>query len=254
MQVEGKAAVVTGASSGVGQATAIALAERGCAVLINYLNTEAAAEETACNIRDAGGQAITFRADVADDAQCRAMIDAAVAQFGRLDILVNSAGYTRFIAHTDLEAVTDDDWDRIMRTNVKGAFQCARAAKEPMLASGGGEIVNVTSVAGITGRGSSIPYTASKAAMINLTITLARVLAPQIRVNSVAPGFIEGRWTERGLGEAYEGTRKRMERVSPLSKNCQPADVAESILGVIAGPDLVTGQTIVIDGGWMVAK
>ncbi|MCG8584080.1 MAG: glucose 1-dehydrogenase [Pirellulales bacterium] len=254
MQIKDKAAVVTGASSGVGQATAIALAKQGCAVLVNYFNSEQAAEETVEQINAEGGRAIAFRADVAEDAQCRAMIDAAVAEFGRLDVLVNNAGYTRFIAHTDLEAVTDDDWDRIWRTNVKGAFQCARAAKQAMIDSGGGEIVNVTSVAGISGRGSSIPYTASKAAMINMTVTLARVFAPTVRVNSVAPGFIEGRWTEKGLGEAYQGTKKRMERVSPLGRVCTPEDVAESILGVITGSDLVTGQTIVIDGGWMVAK
>jgi 3-oxoacyl-[acyl-carrier protein] reductase len=254
MEVSDKAAIVTGASSGVGQATALALAGQGCAVLVNYLNSESAAEQTAQSICDAGGKAIAFRADVSQDADCRAMVAAATDAFGRLDVLVNNAGYTRFIAHPDLDAVTDDDWDRIMRTNVKGSFQCARAARDPMIESGGGEIINVSSVAGISGRGSCIPYTASKAAIINMTVTLARVLAPNIRVNSIAPGFIAGRWTEQGLGEAYEATKKRMARVSPLGDVCTPEDVAEAILGTITGSDMITGQTIVIDGGWMVAK
>lgn len=254
MDVEGKAALVTGASSGIGRAAAEALAARGCAVVVNYLQSEDAAGEIVEQIRAAGGKAEAVRGDVAEDDDCCSLVRATVDAFGRLDVLVCNAGYTRFIAHPDLEEVNDDDWDRVMRTNVKGAFQCARAAREYLIADGGGEIVNVSSVAGINGRGSSIPYTASKAAMLNLTTTLSRVMAPHVRVNAVAPGFVAGRWTQRGLGDAYEATKKRFERTLPLGRVCTPEDVADAILSIVTGSDMVTGQTLIVDGGWSVAK
>jgi 3-oxoacyl-[acyl-carrier protein] reductase len=150
--------------------------------------------------------------------------------------------------------VTDADWDRILSVNVKGPFQCARAAKEPMLASGGGAIINVASVAGIAAVGSSIPYAASKAALINMTISLARVLAPKIRVNAVAPGFITGRWLEKGLGPAYDMVKKSVEQRSALQRVCDPDDVAAVVMNLIASSDLVTGQTIVCDGGMLIPQ
>ena len=193
MEVEGKAAIITGGGTGVGRATALALARLGCSVLVNYSRSREEAEKTAAELTGLGVRAIAQQGDVAQDSACRALVETAVREFGRLDILVNNAATTVFIPHDELERVTDEDWDRLMRVNVKGPFQCSRAARGPLEASGSGEIVNISSVAGIAGVGSSIPYCASKSALNILTLALARVLAPKIRVNGVAPGAIQGR-------------------------------------------------------------
>jgi 3-oxoacyl-[acyl-carrier protein] reductase len=252
MNVEGKAAIITGGGTGVGRATALELARRGCAVLVNYSRSKDDAERTAADARAFGVRAAAFHGDVADDRACRAMVESAVSEFGRLDVLVQSAGTTVFVPHPDLEGVKDEDWDRILGVNLKGAFQCARAAKAAMLASGGGEIVNVSSVSGIAAMGSSIPYCASKAALNNLTVALARALAPQIRVNAVAPGFITGRWLEQGLGAAYDVVKQAAERRAPLGRVSTPEDVAAAIVSLITGSDMVTGQILVCDGGMLI--
>ncbi|MBI3425679.1 MAG: SDR family oxidoreductase [Acidobacteria bacterium] len=250
MEIAGKAAVVTGGGTGVGRATALELARRGCAVLINYSRSKAEAEETAAAVTACGVHGVAVQADVTDDAACRRMIDRAVQEFGRLDVLVNNAGTTSFIKHADLEAVTAEDWQRILGTNLLGPFQCARAARAALLAAGNGEIVNVSSIAGLAGTGSSIPYCASKAALNNLTVTLARVFAPTVRVNAVAPGFITGRWLQEGLGEvAYEATKQKVEQQVLLQRVCIPEDVAAAILNIITGPDLMTGQVLALEGG-----
>ncbi len=253
MDVEGKAAIVTGGGTGVGRATALRLAGLGCSVLINYSRSKREAEETAAEVPSRGVGAVVVEADVADDASCRSMAEQAVEAFGRLDVLVNNAGTTSFIPHAELERVSDADWDRVLAVNLKGPFQCARAAKAAMERSGGGEIVNVSSVAGIAGVGSSIPYCASKAALNNLTVTLARVMAPAIRVNAVAPGFITGRWLQGGLGAAYDAVKSAMEARAPLGRVSDPDDVAEAIISLITGSDLVTGQVLVCDGGMLIA-
>ncbi len=253
MELRGMAAVVTGASSGVGRATALELARRGCDVLVNYCRSREDAKQVVAEAEALGVRARAFEADVADDSACRAMIAAAAEAFGRLDVLVNSAGTTTFIAHNDLERVTDADWDRIMSVNLKGPFQCIRAAQPWLQASSAGCVVNVASIAGIAGTGSSIPYAASKAALINMTISLARALGPKIRVNAVAPGFISGRWLEQGLGRAYDVIKQRCESTTPLRAVCAPEDVAEAILSLIAGSQRITGQTLVVDAGMTIA-
>jgi len=254
MNVEGKGAVVTGGGTGVGRATALDLAGRGCAVLINYSRSKDEAEQTAADIRALGVRGVAVQADVADDAACRAMIETAVRELGRLDVLVNNAGTTRFIPHDRLEDVKTEDWERIFAVNLHGPFQCARAAAAAIRAGGGeGEIVNVASVAGIAAMGSSIPYCASKAALLNMTVALARVLAPKIRVNAVAPGFIEGRWLRGGLGANYDAALKLYEDKLPLGRVCQPEDVSAAIVSLITGSDTVTGQTIVCDSGMLIA-
>jgi 3-oxoacyl-[acyl-carrier protein] reductase len=253
MQLQGKAAIVTGSASGVGRATALQLAKRGCAVLVNYSKSQDAAEGVVAELKALGVDAIAVRANVAEDADCRAMVAKAVETFGRLDVLVNNAGTTRFINHNDLEAVNPEDWDLLMGVNVRGAFQCIRAARQPLEASGQGNIVNVSSIAGLRAIGSSVPYCASKAALNNLTMSMARVLAPKIRVNAVAPAFIEGEWLKQGLGPAYEPTKKYWEGRAVLGKVCRPEDVADAILAFIEGSELVTGQILPIEGGQMLA-
>ena len=252
MQVEGKAAIITGGGTGVGRATALKLGRLGCSVLVNYRSSRDEAQQTAEDIGALGVKAVAFQADVADDTACRATVEAALEAFGRLDVLVNNAGTTRFIAHTDLEAVQADDWDQIMAVNLRGPFQCARAARAALATDGGGEIVNVSSVAGLRAIGSSIPYCASKAALNNLTLTLARSLAPEIRVNAVAPSFITGRWLKEGLGPAYEPVKAAIEEKTPLGRVCDPDDVADAIVGLVTGSDLVTGQILACEGGALV--
>ena len=248
MEIKGKAAVVTGSSRGVGRATALAFAKEGCSVAVNYSRSKEEAEETAQQVHAMGVEVICLQGDVSEDQACRELMSTAADAFGRLDILVNNAGVTQFIAHEDLDKVRKKHWDQILGINVVGPFQCARAAQFFIQQSGGGEIVNVTSIAGITGRGSSIPYSASKAALLVMTKSLARVMGPDIRVNSVAPGFIDGHWLRKGLGSDYEKFKEMREGQSALGKICGPEDVADAILSIIAGSDLVTGQTIVCDG------
>ena len=253
MQLQGKAAIVTGSGTGVGRATALKLAKRGCSVLINYSRSRTAAESVQAEVEALGVKAIAVRADVAEDVDCRAMVAAALDAFGRLDVLVNNAGTTKFINHADLDAVNPEDWDRIMAVNLRGPFQCIRAAREALQASGQGAVVNVSSIAGLRAIGSSVPYCASKAALNNLTLSMARVLAPKVRVNAVAPAFIEGEWLKEGLGAAYDKTKAYWESKAVLGKVCTPDDVADVILGLIEGADLVTGQIIPIEGGQMLA-
>lgn len=254
MQLKDKVAIITGGGTGIGQACSLALARQGCRVVINYSRSQSEAEATAKEVERLGAKAICFQADVSDDAQCKALTDAAVSAFGRLDILINSAGYTKFIPHNSLDDVAIEDWDRIFAVNVRGPFQVARAVKSAMLAGGGGAIVNISSIAAYLGSGSSVPYCASKAALNNLTIALARALAPKIRVVGVAPGFVTGRWLEQGLGRAYERTKRGFEESLPLGQVCTPESVADAVLGLLTGSDLVTGQTLVCDGGMMIAK
>ncbi|MEK6260478.1 MAG: SDR family NAD(P)-dependent oxidoreductase, partial [Planctomycetota bacterium] len=196
MSMQNKVAIVTGGGTGVGRATSLALARLGCHVVVNYSRSRNEAEATVQEIAALGCRALAVQADVADDPACRLMVGTTLTAFGRVDILVNCAGITEFIPFQDLDAVSDETWERLYKVNVVGAFHCARAVREPMLAAGGGVIINVSSVAAQLGQGSSIPYCCTKAALDNLTVSLARTLAPQIRVNGLAPGFIEGRWTQ----------------------------------------------------------
>lgn len=249
MELEGKAAIVTGSSSGVGRSTALRLAELGCAVAINYSRSSEAAEKVAAEVESKGAKVIVVKANVAQNEDCLALVDAATKAFGRLDVLVNNAGVTRFVPHANLDDVPDDAWDEIFSVNLKGPFQCTRAARHALAASGSGEVVMTSSVAGLSGIGSSIPYCASKAALNNMTVTLARVLGPEIRVNAVAPGFIDGEWLAEGLGPAYQPIKQAMLDKSPLNRVCTPEDVTDAILSLITGSDLVTGHVLPVEGG-----
>lgn len=244
MKLTDKVALVTGGGTGIGRAAALALAREGAAVGVNYSRSGAEAEDTAREIRGLPARAIAIKADVASDQQARAMIEKVVGEFGRLDVLVNSAGWTRYVPLHDLEGLTEDDWDRCMAVNVKGIFFCVRAAAPEMRKVGSGCVVNVASIAGIMGIGSSAAYCASKAAVICLTKSLARGLAPEIRVNSVAPGFVDTRWTE-----GWDEFRERSRSNTPMLRVAAAGDVAEVILGLVTGAGFVTGQTIPVDGG-----
>jgi 3-oxoacyl-[acyl-carrier protein] reductase len=249
MRLSGKAAIVTGSATGVGRETALALAREGCGVLINYTKSKAEAEETFAAVRELGVPTVLFAGDVSRDEDCRAMAKAAEAQLGRIDILVNNAGTTAFVPHGDLEAVKPEDFTRIMSVNLQGPFQMVRACRAALEAHGSGSVVNVSSVAGIRGLGSSIPYCASKAALNNMTVTLARALAPKIRVNAVAPGFITGRWLQGGLGDKYEAFLEQNRKRTPMGRVCDPEDVAAAILSFVTGSQLVTGHIMPVEGG-----
>lgn len=254
MDLSGKAAIVTGSSTGVGRETALLLARRGCSVLVNYAHSQGEAEKTASGVEELGAKVVLCKADVSDDAACVAMVDEAVSAFGRLDILVNNAGTTTFVPHANLDDLSGDDWDKILGVNLEGAFFCSRAAVPALRKAGGGEIVMTSSVAGIAGTGSSIAYCASKAGVNNLTVTLARVLGPdKIRVNAVAPGFIAGSWLEQGLGPAYPAIKKAVEDKTPLGAVATPEEVARVIVDLMAGSDLITGHVIPVEAGMLIA-
>lgn len=254
MQLEGRAAIVTGGGTGVGRATSLRLAALGCSVLVNYSRSRDAAEAVAAEVEKRGVKALAFQTDVSVDAQCRAMAAAADRCFGRLDVLVNNAGTTTFIPHADLEAVDEEAWSRLFAVNVMGPFQCTRATQKLLRAGEGGEVVMTSSVAGLIATGSSIPYCASKAALNNLTVSLARVLGPEVRVNAVAPGFIDGDWLHQGLGAAFEPIKASMEARSPLGRVSKAKDVADAIVGLITGSDLITGHVLPVEGGILVNR
>jgi 3-oxoacyl-[acyl-carrier protein] reductase len=243
MKLEGTVALVTGGGTGIGRAACLGLAREGAAVAVNYSRSEVEAEATASEIRAAGGRAVTVQADVSDNAAVEAMVRRVVEEWGRLDLLVNNAGTTYFVEHAELDALTEEMWDRMLAVNLKGAFFCCRAAVRVMRRQGAGRIVNVASVAGLTGRGSSIGYCASKAGMISVTKSLALALAPEILVNAVAPGFVETRWTA-----GRDEFRARNLAATPLERVATPEDVADAIL-YLAKTDFVTGQVLTVDGG-----
>ena len=238
-----KAVLITGSATGAGRAIAIRFAREGYAVAINYSRSEQEARETLARVEECGVQALLCKATVADDKQVRDMVDRCHKEFGGLDVLVNNAGTTHFIAHTDLEAVSDTIWDDIFQVNLKGAFYAARAAL-PLLQARRGCIVNISSVAGLQGHGSSIPYSASKAAMNCMTQSLARAFAPEVRVNAVAPGPIDTRWL-RG----HEDHVAKAIAQTPLKRAATPDDVADVVWFLAAGTSLMTGQVVVVDGG-----
>ena len=250
MDMEGGVAIVTGSSSGVGAACARQFAELGAHVVVNYANNEAGAQATASACQALGVETIVLRADVAADDDCRRMVDAAVQKWGRVDALVNNAGTTKFCAHDDLEGLSAADFQHIYGVNTIGAFQMTRAVVPHMKRGGRGAIVNVASVAGIMGVGSSIAYAASKGALITMTLSLARVLGPEVRVNVVCPGFIQGDWLEAGLGkDRYDRAKAALEASAPLRVTATADSVAQAILYFVVGADIVTGESLILDGG-----
>jgi 3-oxoacyl-[acyl-carrier protein] reductase len=241
--MERKVALVTGAATGIGRAVALQLARQGLAVAVNYSRSEAEAADTLAEVRKHQVPGLLCKANVADDQAVRAMVQCCRQELGGLDVLVNTAGTTRFIEHTQLESLTEEVWDEILGVNLKGTFYCCRAAL-PALQEREGSIVNITSVAGIQGIGSSIPYAASKAALNCLTKSLARAFAPKVRVNAVAPGPVLTRW----LADHMDQVDKLLE-MTPMRRAATPDDIADAVVFLALGSGLMTGQVVVVDGG-----
>ena len=242
-QLKRKVALVTGGGTGIGRAISIALAALSIDVAVNYSRSQQEALDTVAAIEKNGGKAVVVQANVAKDTEVRTMVQTVVEQFGQLDYLVNCAGTTVYVDMPDLEGLKPEYWDEIMDVNVKGLFSVCRAAA-PHLKKTHGSIVNITSVAGITGMGSSIAYAASKAAAISVTKSLARVLAPEVRVNSVAPGIVLTRWVE-----GREAHVKKLGEHTPLGRCCSAEDVADVAVPLLVNAAMMTGQTVVVDGG-----
>jgi len=245
MRLSGKAAIVTGGGKGIGRATCLALAREGAAVAVNYSRSQEDADAVVKEITDIGGQAVAIRADVRVDAEAQSLVSEAVERFGRLDILINNAGWTRRTPHNQLDLLTEELLDRTLETNVKGPLYCIRAAVPHMQAAGAGCVVNVTSVAGITGQGSSIIYCGSKAALMVMTKSLARAFAPTIRFNAVAPGFVDTGFVYPSGGEAAAHAAKR----THIGRIVTPEDCAAAALFFCTDGASLTGEEIVADGG-----
>ncbi len=241
--LQGQIALITGGGTGIGRAIALILARSGVHIALNYSRSKEDALKTCQEIKDLGVRCSTYKADVSQDAEVRLMVHQVIADYGKLDVLVNNAGMTHFVEHADLEGMKEEYWDDIMGVNVKGMFFCCRAVAAELKKTRGC-IVNINSIAGMTGLGSSIAYAASKAAGISITKSLARALAPEVRVNGVAPGIVQTRWVE-----GKEEHVKRLAANTPLGRIAGPEDIAEVVYSLIAHASFVTGQSIVVDGG-----
>lgn len=242
-------ALITGAATGIGRAAAVALAAAGYDVAINYSRSEQAARETAAQAQAKGAKTLLFQCDVSDDPSVRKMLAAVEKEFGRLDALVNNAGTTSNVKPSDFEAMTAEEWDRVFAVNVRGMFQVTRAAT-PLLKAAHGSVVNTASIVGLRPGPQPLPYAASKAAVVSLTKLLALNLAPDVRVNAVAPGWMEGDWMKRMLADRYDDLMARRAKATPLRRCATSEHVAEVIVNLITSNRFVNGEIIVIDGGF----
>jgi 3-oxoacyl-[acyl-carrier protein] reductase len=245
-----KAALVTGAANGIGRAAAIALAKAGYDVAINYSRSDDQARETEAECQKAGATTLLLRSDVADEAGVRAMLKEIEAKFGRLDALVNNAGITHSAHPKDFENTSLEEWDRVFAVNVRGIFQVTRACIPLLKAAPSAAIVNTASIVGLRPGPQPLAYAASKAAVISLTKTLALNLGPKIRVNAVAPGWMEGDWMKRMLKDHYEDLMGRRAKATPLKRCVTADDVAETMLSLIESNHFVTGEIVIVDGGF----
>ena len=241
--------MVTGAATGIGRSALLALARAGYDVALNYSSSEAAARETASQAEKLGAKTLLVRCDVSDEAGVRAMLKKVEDAFGRLDVLINNAGTTAAWKPKDLETLSLDDWDRVFAVNVRGLFQVTRAAV-PLLKKSKGCVVNTASIVGLRPGPQPLPYAASKAAVVNLTKTLAWNLGPDIRVNAVAPGWMEGDWMRRMLKDKYDELMGKRAKATPLKRVVTADDVAETMMSLVESNRFVTGEVIVIDGGF----
>ncbi len=239
-------ALVTGSATGVGRACALAFAKRGYDIIVNYSRSEAEANQTVADVQAIGVDTLLVCCDVSSDDRVRQMRDQIESTFGRLDVLVNNAATTNFVSHADLEGLTEAMWDRMLAVNLKGAFFVTRAMADLLRAGEGGAVVNVSSIAGIVGSGSSIAYCTTKAGLNVMTKSLARVLAPKVRVNAVCPGPIDSRWIREGNPN---WDLEAMVANYPIPKASQPEDVADAVIFFALDSSMTTGQILSVDGG-----
>ena len=255
MDLAGRVALVTGGATGIGRATVLGLARAGVAgVAINFRASSAAAGAVAAEARELGVEPLCIQADVSKEADVRAMAETVRDRFGRLDLLVNNAGVTHWVPIDDLDGLTDEVWRDILEVDLVGAFRCIRAAA-PLLKQTRGAVVNVTSVSAFIASPttSSLAYGAAKAALVYLTRGLAVALAPEVRVNAVAPCFTDTRWMQSHYGDEYPQRLSRAAANIPLGRVASPEDVAAAIVSLAAGSDFVTGQILAVDGGLMLS-
>ena len=244
MKLQDRVAIVTGGGTGIGRGISEVLARAGAKVAVNYSRSREDAEQTAAAICSKGGTAFAIAADVSKDSDARAMMQQVAERFGRLDILVNNAGWSTRIPHEKLEELTDEIWDRTLNTNLRGAFYCMRAAAPFLKKQPGSSIINIASVAAFTGQGSSIAYAASKGGMLTMTKSFARVLAPDVRVNAIAPGFVRTRFANWPQSAFDQG-----ESITPMKKLPTPEEIGALALYLASDGSPITGQTIEMDGG-----
>lgn len=250
-----KVAIVTGSATGLGATCAIDLAGKGWNVAINYSRSKKEADETYAAVKAKGVDAILVQADMSQDSECRKLAAETLSKWGRVDGLINNAGTTKFQSQGDLDGVSAEDFDRILRLNVTGPYMMTRAVfpamKKQYEADGSrGSIVNISSIAGVMGVGTSIPYAASKGALNTLTLSLARQLAPVVRVNTVCPGFIQTRWLLGALGQDdYEKLKKAQEQTTPLRQAGTTEQMAEAVLFFLTSASNITGEFLVVDAG-----
>jgi len=244
-------AIITGGSRGVGKATAILLASKGWNITVTCTSSIDDAEEVVKMCQNLGVEAQAVAADVSDNRACLDTVDQTIQKWGRLDCLINNAGTTKFaFNHGDLDALDGDDFLHIYSVNVVGPFQMVKACRQYLIHSDNPNVINVSSIAGIRGIGSSLAYASSKGALNTMTKSMARNLGP-IRVNAVCPGFIQGEWLRKGLGsDAYDAALAQIEKTAPLGLAVTADQVAESIYNLMALSKIVTGETILLDGGF----
>ncbi|MEM7294870.1 MAG: SDR family oxidoreductase [Pseudomonadota bacterium] len=244
-------AIVTGGGTGIGAACASVLASNGCRVIVNYRSSEQQAKAVVEECQDKGAEAIAVQGDIASDQDCRRVIDSAIEKWGAVDFLVNNAGTTRFVDADNFDALNKEDFDQVMSVNVSGAYQMTRAATPYLRQSDSASVVNVSSHSGFSGIGSSIAYAASKGALNTLTLSLARALAPDIRVNAVCPGFVDTHWMKKkALSDAEIAAFKtKVASIAPLKKIPSSEEVANTVAWFLLHAKSITGQLLVIDGG-----
>lgn len=250
MNLNNAVAIITGSSSGIGAAIARRFAREGCHVVINYSRNDEGARQVAADCEAFGVQTLVQQADVANDADCRDLVKATLDKFGKLNVLINNAGTTKFCDHRNLDGLDKQDFLDLYAVNTVGAYQMVRAAEEALRQQDIAHVINMASIAAIAGVGSSIAYAASKGALVTMTLSLARVLGPQVRVNAICPGFVQGEWLAQGMGEEnYQRMLNGMQKIAPLADTATPERIAEAALGIVQGMDWTTGEAILVDGG-----
>lgn len=246
-----KTAIITGSASGVGAATCIEFAKRGWNVVVNYSKSKDEALNVVKQCESLGAKTLLCQANVADEMDCKKMVEATIATFGNINALVNNAGATRYCNYNDLDGLTKQDFQDLYEINVIGAYQMVKFSA-PHLKESNGSIVNISSISAISGVGSSIAYAASKGALSTMTLSLAHALAPVVRVNGVCPGFIQTRWTKNFLGERYDSVKETIEKSCLVNKTSLPEDIAKGIIYLAVDAVTTSGQLLTIDGGQLV--